>query len=440
MYASPSKNRYSAEEKKQLLANLDLEGASHSLVLVDSILHLFRAVQHRTEQIEAWLADSLENFRLRHEGQISRIPRVVRDITLKEFAKYNGNVQECVKAMARDALGTGQNGMDRTALKRKWAASQEEANAAAGPSTGAGSRDAESSRGLKSEETSLYDRPWHVQKPRFAVPKTPGTARPPPRMPSTTMPSPSPHKVASGKPSLFSKPSSRPVSPSKLPSPSKGSHPNHYARVVRPPSTTTFNPVLPPQPRWPRMDESMMSVNGSPLANPYQLGLNGYMKTVAGAEGDALDDTDGSDTEPPRPLNGLQTLKKKSSIIIRSSSSHLSQSGHSRSNSQSSLAQSQASRPPHSRNTSQTSTNGFVPARTNHQPNGEDASGPTTLLSLSALVSVPTKDGHVLEFDPFRTSPEEIDALDGITDSAKKQAKEDMARLIQAAMDRWKIS
>jgi len=346
--------------------------------------------------------------------------------------------------MARDALGTGQNGMDRTTLKRKWAASQEEANAAAGPSTGAASRDAESSRRLKSARTAVATPkkkppsttgPGTFQKPRFAVPKTPGTSRPPPRIPS-----PSPHKVASGKPSLFSKPPSRPVSPSKLPSPSKASHPNHYARVVRPPSTTTFNPVLPPQPRWPRMDESMMSVNGSPLANPYQLGLNGYMKTVAGAEGDAMDDTDGSDTESSRPLNGLQTLKKKSSIIIRSSSSHLSQGGHSRTNSQSSLTQSQASRPPHSRNASQTSTNGFVPARTNHQPNGEDASGPVTLLSLSALVSVPTKDGHVLEFDPFRTSPEEIDALDGITDSAKKQAKEDMARLIQAAMDRWKIS
>ncbi|TFY59287.1 hypothetical protein EVJ58_g5875 [Rhodofomes roseus] len=346
---------------------------------------------------------------------------------MQDFAKYRGNVQECVKAMARDALGTEQKGIDRITLKRKWAASQEEANAAAGPSSGTGSKDAESSRGLKSARTAVATpkKPSSMvgsQKPRFAVPKTPGTARPMSRVPPTTMGTPSPHKAAPGKFSLFSKPGSRPVSPSKLPSPSKASQPIHH-------------------PRWPRKDENMMSVNGSPLANPYQLGLNGYFKTVAGGDGNSLGDTDGSDTEPPRHVNGTQMLKKKSSIIIRSStSSHLSQGGHSRTNSQSSLAQSQASRSTHSRNVSQTGTNGFVPNRTNHVPNGDDAPEPATLLSLSALVSVPTKDGHVLEFDPLRTSPEEIDALEGITDSAKKQAKEDMARLIQAAMDRWKIS
>ncbi|KZT73936.1 hypothetical protein DAEQUDRAFT_702982 [Daedalea quercina L-15889] len=431
MFGSPSKKRYSAEEKRQLLANLDLE------------------VEHRTNQIQAWLADALDNLRLRGESQISRIPRVVRDITLAEFAKYNGNVQECVKAMARDALGTDQNGMDRTTLKRKWAVSQEEANAVAGPSSGAGLRDVESSRGFKSARTAAATprkKPSSTvsstaQKPRFAMPRTPGAARPLQRVPSTVMASPSPHKLATIKPSSYSKPASRPASPSKLPSPLKKPHPNHPTRTARPPSSSTFNPTLPPQPRWPRMDESMMSANGSPLANPYQLGLDGYLKTVTERDGDELGDIDGSDTETPRHPNGLQMLKKKSSIIIRSSSLSLaSQGGHSRTNSQSSLAQSHASRPAHSRNASRTETNGFVPTRTNHPPNGDDVPEPVPLLSLSALVSVPTKDGHVLEFDPLRTSPEEIDALEGITDSAKEQAKEDMARLIQAAMNRWKIS
>lgn len=184
-----------------------------------------------------------------------------------------------------------------------------------------------------------------------------------------------------------------------------------------------------------------MSVNGSPLANPLQLGLNGYLKTVTESDDGGPGDTDGSETEGPRYLNGLQTLKKKSSIIIRSSSSsHFSQGGHSRTNSQSSLAQSQASRPGHSRNVSRTEGNGFIPNRNNHPPNGEGPSEPAPLLSLSAFVSVPTKDGHVLEFDPLRTSPEEIDALEEITESAKQQAKEDLAHMIHAAMDRWKIS
>ena len=56
-----------------------------------------------------------------------------------------------------------------------------------------------------------------------------------------------------------------------------------------------------------------------------------------------------------------------------------------------------------------------------------------------ALVTIPTKDGHLLEFDPLQTSPGTLDALEGITDSAKKQAKEDMARLVQTAMAKWKI-
>lgn len=99
--------------------------------------------------------DAQDELRLRGESHIGRIPRAVRNITLAEFAKYNGSVQEYIKATTRDAR-TEQNGIDRTTLKRKWAASQEEANAAAGPS---GSRDAESSRGLKSGA-------WHVS---FAV-------------------------------------------------------------------------------------------------------------------------------------------------------------------------------------------------------------------------------------------------------------------------------
>jgi len=45
-----------------------------------------------------------------------------------------------------------------------------------------------------------------------------------------------------------------------------------------------------------------------------------------------------------------------------------------------------------------------------------------------------------LEFDPLQTSPGAIDVLDGITTSAKKQAKAEMGRLVQAAADKWKIT
>jgi hypothetical protein len=59
--------------------------------------------------------------------------------------------------------------------------------------------------------------------------------------------------------------------------------------------------------------------------------------------------------------------------------------------------------------------------------------------SFSALVAIPTKDGRVLEFDPLQTSPGSLDALDGISDSAKKHAKLEMGKLIQATVDKWKV-
>jgi hypothetical protein len=64
---------------------------------------------------------------------------------------------------------------------------------------------------------------------------------------------------------------------------------------------------------------------------------------------------------------------------------------------------------------------------------------PNHTRSFSALVAIPTKDGHLLEFDPLQTSPGGLEALEGITDSAKKQARMEMGRLVQAAVDKWKI-
>lgn len=108
-------------------------------------------VKARVREIEELLVDAQDQLRIHGESLIGRLPRAVRNITLAEFAKYKGDVQDYIKATKRDAR-TEQTGIDRTTLKRKWVASQEEVNAAAGPS---GSRDAESSRGLKSGA-------WHV--------------------------------------------------------------------------------------------------------------------------------------------------------------------------------------------------------------------------------------------------------------------------------------
>lgn len=100
-------------------------------------------VSHRTRQFESWLADALQNFRIHQEGLISRVPRLVRDITLRDFVKYNGDVQECLKGIQRERLGGDAATIDKTTRKRKWVESQEAEKA---------QEEAELSKGTKSGE------------------------------------------------------------------------------------------------------------------------------------------------------------------------------------------------------------------------------------------------------------------------------------------------
>ncbi|KZV71269.1 hypothetical protein PENSPDRAFT_684675 [Peniophora sp. CONT] len=142
----------------------------------------------------------------------------------------------------------------------------------------------------------------------------------------------------------------------------------------------------------------MLSINGSPLTNPYELGLDWL----------AHDSPDG-----PRASTASldEDGRPKSRIVIR------------------------AEGPGHSRSNSQASNLSGAGGRANSRQGNEAAAAGL----FSARVAVPTKDGHMLEFDPLHTSPAALDKLSGITDSAKKQAKEDMARLLQQAVRKWNI-
>lgn len=296
-------------------------------------------------------------------------------------------------------------------------------------------------------------------------------------------PSPSPQKTrppfgSNARASTYhTRPPSRPVSPAKHPSSRPG--PTTQQRV---PSSSTFNPALPPKTpkypggslgepptamRLPRKDESMLSVNGSPLANPYEFGM-GWFKGVEMADQDT-DIEDGREEPETGKSNGLaepRTLKRsKSSIVIRRDPSvafpPTLNGFHSRTNSQASLftGSSQPTSSSHSRENSQTLQFPHSQPEMQTQPNYPShfpssysqpppdraylnpytTPKPTHTRSFSALVAIPTKDGHLLEFDPLQTSPGALDALEGITDSAKKQARAEMGRLVQAAVDKWKI-
>ncbi|EMD39813.1 hypothetical protein CERSUDRAFT_112074 [Gelatoporia subvermispora B] len=406
MQGTHNGRKYTAEQKHQLLANLDLE------------------VAHRTKRLEELLQDMLENFTRHQETLISRVPRLIRSVTLKELAKYNGDVQLCLREVKKQALGGEESILQGSPRKRKWLAAQDPQDEKVDEKPGQSStRDVESSRGVKSART-MFSTPKKPafsggpgQKPRFPLTKTPGTTRTANRIPSGHM-SPSPHKGT--KSSLLFRAPSRPPSPSKIATPSKSLFTSQSSKQTRVPSSSTFNPSIPSAsyPRWPRQNERLLSVNGSPLANPYTLDLGTWLKS-----------TDGPESEGELgSQNAGGALKKKNSIIIRSVPP---QASGSQSNSHAINAPST-----HSRSNSQTTSAGFVPSRADGSPAGHTE----VQASFAALVSVPTQDGHILEFDPLKTSPAELDALEGISDSAKKQAREDMARLIQAAVERWKIS
>ncbi|KAF5382412.1 hypothetical protein D9615_002971 [Tricholomella constricta] len=446
----PKANRkYTSEEKQQLLANLDIE------------------VAHRIRQFESWLNDRLENFNMHQEGHVSRIPKQVRNMTMREFGeKYDGNVQAALRGFQKEkfvaAGGEGSLGeLDKDARKRKWVASQEGTAETKDTETKA-PKNARLTNLATPKKAGSSTGPGTAQRARLLANgnKTPGTSRTMGRVPpspSTQKPRP-PFGSNIGSSAYQSRQPFRPTSPAKA-----------ATSRTRVPSSSTFNLELPPKtPRYPsggppstalrlpRRDESMLSVNGSPLANPYEFGM-GWLKGMEMAD----PDTDNEDEQYSANTNGTKprTLKQSSIMIRRDPSvafpQHLDGTLHSRTNSQASMytAASQPSSSAHSRENSLQLHPQSQPIQqsqlmyptqlpTSHsQPNPTTTPRPirTHTRSFSALVAIPTKDGHLLEFDPLQTSPGALDALEGITDSAKKQARVEMSRLVQAAVDKWKI-
>ncbi len=170
----------------------------------------------------------------------------------------------------------------------------------------------------------------------------------------------------------------------------------------------------------------MLSINGSPLTNPYELGLEWLAEGDTEEEGEGRRAAGGGADVPAR-----MTLRRTASnIIIRRDPSFVVPSAKSASNNLNHHPQAAAERP-----------------RSNS--NSQSQTQPQLVRSLSAAasnpgghvarVAFPTRDGHLLEFDPLLTSPGALDKLEGITDSAKKQAKEDMSKLVQAAVAKWTV-
>jgi len=165
-----------------------------------------------------------------------------------------------------------------------------------------------------------------------------------------------------------------------------------------------------PKERPLRHDESLRSINGSPIANPFLVSESEQAtRTLA------------------RPKSNINIRRDPSFALPRSdsqASNPASDKHRSRNNSTDTLVDS-TSLP-----STQASSNGEL----------SKLALPFTSLTRSYSVTIATTDGHLLEFDPLQTSPRALDALEGITDAAKLQAKKEMGRLVQAAVEKWKIA
>jgi hypothetical protein len=120
--------KFSQEEKQQLLDNLEIESKFLSLLVCTHAI--INTVAHRKRRLEDELSDALEKFIIRQEGQISRIPRLVRAMSLREFkGKYKGDIKAALRGLQMEKLGvtggdeTAFSEIDKSARKRKWVAS-----------------------------------------------------------------------------------------------------------------------------------------------------------------------------------------------------------------------------------------------------------------------------------------------------------------------------
>lgn len=101
--------RYTTEEKAQILANFDLEGAHPCKPKRLPPAHtVYRTVDDKIRRFRTRLEDMLADFLVRHENEITRIPRAIRPMSVAEFGdKYNGSITECLQGLAKVKLDEG---------------------------------------------------------------------------------------------------------------------------------------------------------------------------------------------------------------------------------------------------------------------------------------------------------------------------------------------
>jgi hypothetical protein len=246
----------------------------------------------------------------------------------------------------------------------------------------------------------MISTPGYLSPTKSQLLRTPGIpSRPPLRGPSPS--------VRNGRiPST----QARPSSPSKL------SATPHSSR--RPPSSATFNPaisnVVPP---YPKHDANSLKQKGKFAGNSHYFGNAGELPGVR-EEPEYEGSNGGGAASGLRRVNSITVRRQPSSVDF-----------HSRPNPTASRA------PPdgqHSLLEHPGPTHPLDPTATGPLPARQP-------FPAQVQVTVPTVDGFFLEFNPLLVSPGALNELEGITEDAKKQAREEMVRLVKEAVSKWSI-
>ncbi|QRW00625.1 hypothetical protein RhiJN_28643 [Ceratobasidium sp. AG-Ba] len=422
--SKPGSRRFTEEEKAQLLENFDLE------------------IADREARMRSNVADILARFLVRQENEVTRIPRALRSLTVGEFAdKYDGSISACLQGMAQARVESAQDA--ELGGKRKWQAAQvpETVPEAEGSRAPKAARKAPPPSSAARNTNSRITRTPSTNRtlPHSAAPPVPSHTRP--RLNATPLRAAPLLRGASVAASPYRGKPRGPTDSSTQPTSRSVSQPLLSA-AARPPSSATFAPTLPPSapayPRMPRKGEQWFSANGSPLANPLEPDQD-----IPPEDQLVLDD--GKQVRSPKPP--LNLSKRTSSIRIRPD--------HSRSAaSVSQIFGQHHVRHPSASSTSTLVSNHDLPPSNSSTLNSHSHADSTAAKSgslqvprtpprlqrtASAVVLLPTSTGQVLELDPLLASPGAVDALEGISDSAKKMAKEEMVRFVTEAVARWNV-
>jgi hypothetical protein len=225
------------------------------------------------------------------------------------------------------------------------------------------------------------------------------SSRPPPRGPSPN--------VRNGR---ITNTQARPPSPSKTSATPQSSR--------RPPSSATFNPaILNGVPLYPKHDVNSFKQKGKLAGQTNYFGNNGELPDVR-EETEYEGSNNGGAGSALRRVNSITVRRQPSSVDYRLRSNlpafHIPPPG------QSSCPEDLGPIRP-----LESTTTGPLPTR---QP-----------FPAQVQVTVPTVDGFFLEFNPLLVSPGALNGLEGITEDAKKQAREEMVRLVKEAVNKWTI-